>query len=134
ASSGQRSTVSNRNLRLARRRVSQGWLRRQISRSVLQLPKRWTSQRTVLMQQLPWPRMERAPSPSPPMEKVQKNPPRQLRSRRVWSRKWLRRYSRKRSFFPPTSPSLKTALVPDRYNRLDGRASHHGIDLQPAAH
>src|SRR5262249_59615338 len=24
-------------------------------------------------------------------------------------------------------------LVPDRYNRLDGRASHHGIDFEPSA-
>src|SRR5262249_36536419 len=44
--------------------------------------------------------MERAlkcPSPSPRMEKVPVKRPPQLRSRRVWSQKWLIRYFRKRS-------------------------------------
>src|SRR5215471_19209779 len=39
------------------------------------------------------------PSPSPRMEKVPVKRPPQLRSRRVWSRKWLIRYFRKRSYF-----------------------------------
>src|SRR5262249_33282646 len=50
----------------------------------------------------PWLWMERAlkcPSPSPRMEKVPVKRPPQLRSRRVWSRKWLIRYFRKRSYF-----------------------------------
>src|SRR5262249_21830217 len=46
--------------------------------------------------------MERAPSPSPRMEKVPRDRSHQLRWRRVLSRKWLTRCSRKRSFCPPT--------------------------------
>src|SRR5262249_8391856 len=46
--------------------------------------------------------MERAlKRPSPTPRKVPRNPRRQLRSGRAWSRKWLIRYFRKRSFCPP---------------------------------
>src|SRR5262249_44422020 len=110
-----------------------GWRRRTFGGGIREQEKGGRSRQTAVGRRRPWRRGEGRPSPSPPMEKVQKNPPRQLRSRRVWSRKWLIRYSRKRSFFPPTSASLKTVLVPDRYNRLDGRASHHGIDFEPSA-
>jgi integrase len=89
--------IADRNLRLGRRRVSQGSLRRQLARSALQPPKVRTSQGMV-SHLPPWPWMERAPSPSPRMEKAPRNQPQQLRSRHVWNRKWLIRCSRRRSF------------------------------------
>src|SRR5215467_4548442 len=46
-------------------------------------------------------RAPRCPSPHPQMEMATTDRPPQLRSRRVWSQKWLIRYFRKRSFFPP---------------------------------
>src|SRR5262249_11951796 len=58
--------------------------------------------RTVLRCQPSEQWMERARKcPSPTPRKVPRNPRRQLRSRRAWSRKWLIRYFRKRSFGPP---------------------------------
>src|SRR5262245_40387565 len=64
--------------------------------------------------------MERAPrypSPHPQMEMVTTDWPPQLRSRRVWSQKWLIRYSRKRSFFPPYVLRFKasTDFPPSRH-------------------
>src|SRR6516162_5220672 len=118
ASSNQRSTFSNHNLRLGRLRVSQGWLRHQLSRSALRRPpKRWTSQRTLVRRQPPQQGVERALkhlSPSLQMEKVPRNQLPPLRSRRVWSRKWLTRYFRKRSSFSPHVCSDQPRLPPSQ--------------------
>src|SRR5262249_30126961 len=79
------------------------WLQRQLSRSVLRRP-RWTSQRTVLRCQPREQRMAtglKCSSLSLRMEEAPGNRPPQLRSQRVWSRKWLIRYFRKHSFCPP---------------------------------
>src|SRR5262249_13944315 len=105
ASSGQRSIFSNHNLRLARRRVSQGWFRRQLSRSFLRRsPERWTAPRTLVGRPPPEAGVEGAlkhPSPSLRMEEAPRNRLPQLRLRHAWSQKWLIRYFRKRSFCPP---------------------------------
>src|SRR5262249_15858845 len=37
------------------------------------------------------------------------------------------------SSFPRSELLSVCLLVPDRYNCLDGRASHHGIDFEPSA-
>src|SRR5262249_30382364 len=131
ASSNQRSTFSNHNLRLGRRRVSQGWLRHQLSRSALRRPpKRWTSQRTLVGRQPPEQRMEgalRHSSLSLRMEKVPRNQPPQLRSQHAWSRKWLIRYFRKHSFCPPVFCSWSQTSAPLPAIPKEGSALARGI-------